>query len=88
MTQYATTLEEVLVLRSEVDALRRQVTKARLDTIEECASHLEQKADLLTNSLHCGDDSVTIALAHRKSRQLYEAASIINELALGVTQCP
>jgi hypothetical protein len=58
-----------------------QSAQVRAKTIEECASHLEQQADLLTNSLHCGDNSATIAAAHKKSRQLYEAATIINELA-------
>lgn len=56
--------------------------RSREQVIEECANHLERKADMLTNSLHCGDNSATIAAAHKKSRQLYEAAAIISELAL------
>lgn len=66
----------------EIVRLRGLAQTPREKVIEECASYLEQKADLLTNSLHCGDNSATIAAAHKKSRQLYEAAAIINELAL------
>jgi hypothetical protein len=53
--------------------------------IEECARHLEQEADLATNSLHCGDNSQTIAAVHRVSRTYYEAAKSIRDLVVTST---
>lgn len=34
-------------------------------TVEACAKWHEHRADLETNSLHCGDNSMTISSAHR-----------------------
>ncbi|WP_316176227.1 hypothetical protein [Bradyrhizobium sp. SZCCHNRI1073] len=66
----------------ELDQVKAQLASARKAAIEECCATLEARADLLTNSLHCGDNASTIATAHRESRALYQAAVIINELAL------
>lgn len=51
-------------------------------TVEACAKHIEHEADLATNSLHCGDNSGTIAATHRVSRAYYEAAKSIRALAV------
>jgi len=45
--------------------MTRLVRDIRNDTIEECAKWHEDRAALETNSLHCGDNSATIAGAHR-----------------------
>lgn len=37
---------------------------------EQAAQWLEQKAELETNSLHCGDNSSTIASTHRYAAML------------------
>ena len=63
--------------------------KMREEVIEECARHIEHEADVATNSLHCGDNSQTIAATHRISRTYYEAAKSIRALAAaGATLSP
>lgn len=44
---------------------------------ERCAAALRSKAELMTNSLHCGDSSGTIADTHRAARGLHYAASLL-----------
>lgn len=44
---------------------------------ERCAKRLEHEADLLTNSLHCGDSSITIQSTHRWAKALRTAARTI-----------
>lgn len=57
-----------------------QASTYRADAIEECARHLEREADVATNSLHCGDNSGTIAAVHRVSRVYYEAAKSLRAI--------
>lgn len=57
------------------------IRRIRAEIIEECAKHLEHEADIATNSLHCGDNSQTIAATHRISRAYHEAAKSIRTLA-------
>jgi len=45
--------------------MTRPVRDIRNDAIEECAKWHEERAALEINSLHCGDNSATIAGAHR-----------------------
>ena len=44
---------------------------------EEAAKWLESKAELETNSLHCGDNSMTIASTHRYASMLRSLAGEI-----------
>lgn len=53
--------------------------------IEECAKHLENEADVASNSLHCGDNHMTIAAVHRVSRAYYEAAKALRLLSRSST---
>lgn len=50
--------------------------------VEQCAKHIEHDADVASNSLHCGDNHMTIAAVHRVSRAYYEAAKSIRGLAV------
>ncbi len=71
------------VLREFDDPAQRPMDPA---TVEACAKHIEHEADVATNSLHCGDNSQTIAATHRVSRAYYEAAKSIRSLALTFPQ--
>jgi hypothetical protein len=64
-----------------VQAALAAIHHLRPRIIEECAKHLEHEADIATNSLHCGDNSATIAAAHRVSRAYHEAAKSIRALS-------
>lgn len=55
-------------------------SNARKAAIEECARHLEREADVATNSLHCGDNSGTIAAVHRVSRTYHEAVKSLRAI--------
>lgn len=59
------------------DAWAELIAKVIAAERERNAACLEAHADLLTNSLHCGDNSMTIHQAHRESDALVRAANWI-----------
>jgi hypothetical protein len=46
---------------------------------QEAAAWLEHKAELETNSLHCGDNSMTIASTHRYAAMLRALAKELRD---------
>lgn len=79
-TSAATPGDRQVALDSEGKPVYFAAAPARDAVIEECAKHIEREADVATNSLHCGDNSQTIAATHRVSRAYHEAAKSIRSL--------
>ena len=48
---------------------------------DDSVAWLREQADIMTNSLHCGDNSATIQTTHNRASQLLAVANYINELA-------
>ena len=56
---------------------KEKASEIVLDTVK----WLRRESDLLTNSLHCGDNSITINIAYNRARKFDQAADVIERLA-------
>ena len=76
------------LLREMADKLDAAIASARLRvsdeldaaTVERCAQWHDEQAELAINSLHCGDNTQTIAAHHRRCQWHRESASAIRSL--------
>jgi hypothetical protein len=56
------------------------MTKSGDDEISSTVAWLRRESDLLTNSLHCGDNSITINVSHHRARKFDGAADLLEKL--------
>jgi hypothetical protein len=65
---------------AEIERLTSRARDVRAQTVEECAKWHEHEADIIMNSLHCGDNSSTIASHRRRSDWHSECAGSLRKL--------